>query len=221
MKQIISLIVFLAYTTCYAQRGLTVIGERSDTDTKGFMYVGKDKQIHRMHSLGMTFSTSPPIYSCAFCHDEFSPRRFLPHPYDTMQVPMRMGIGISNTDTTSIFIGYSNGYYMFVDSLEKAGIKDYHYFMERWNETDTSCISNEIARNNHEIFYEHWSKTHVKGKYFLNKNESMDTNGMMYYYDDKGEFNMMMGGRFTDSILQADKWYRIIPDKPDKKKKKK
>lgn len=156
---------------------------------------------HRKHVLGSTFLTSPPWYSCVYCNREISPYQFLPKAYDTMKLPMYFG-------DSSEFIGYVNGYYKFIDSLEKHGISDSYYFMEKWNESDTSCISSEVALHKSENVWQRWLKTHKPGIYWLNKEDWMSTNGFMGHNSKKSTY--AMGGRFSDKILLADKWYKIV-----------
>ncbi len=155
--------------------------------------VGKSQ--HRQHVLGNTFSTYPPWYSCIYCNKEISPYEFLPKGYD-----------------------YMDGYRRFVDSLNKKRINDDAYFMTQWNKKDTSCISSEIALNKRVNIHDKWLKTHAAGEYFLDKTMSMSTNGFISHYDSTGRLTMAYGGSFNEDVLLADKWYKIILDKPKKKK---
>lgn len=155
------------------------------------------KQKYRKHVPGMTFTTYPPIYSCNFCHSEFSPYQFLPKEYIDMKIPMAVG-----KDTF-----YWNGYGRFCDSLKKLKINEDSFFFERWNEEDTNCLSNEMKIIKSESVWNNWLKTHKKGKYFIDKTTWMNTNNCM------GDENHVMGGRFSDEVLLIDKWYKIVYDK--------
>lgn len=153
---------------------------------------------HRKHKLGMTFLTSPPYYSCIYCNREISPIEYLPKVYSEMKIPMKL-------DTLRLFM---NGYYIFVDSLKKKGINDYEYFMDRWNESDTSCISSEIASHKSEDIGAKWLATHKPGIYWLNEEDWMSTKGFIGHKSK--DSNYAMGGRFSDEVLKADKWYKIV-----------
>lgn len=168
---------------------------------------------HRKHVLGMTFSTYPPIYSCAFYMHECSPYQLLPEPYQEMRTPFIIGLDI---------MYWRNGYEIFCDSLIKLHQNEDSFFMAKWNEMDTSCLSNEIAFNKSKNILRHWETTHPSGHYWLDKRSCMYfDNGryFMYYYDTTGEFIMGSGGGYDDSTLLADKWYKVTLDKSKKKRK--
>jgi hypothetical protein len=134
---------------------------------------------HRRHELGEVYSTAPPYYSCSFCHHEFSP-----YDWDSCK-------------------SYSD----WVTIEKKYGNKSDSFWMAKWNEMDTSCISNEIALHQSENFYDTWKSTHPYGYYWLN-----DSNYMFHGKDYdmvgvKGSYGM--GGRFSDNILRADTWFKI------------
>ena len=145
---------------------------------------------HRLHVLGMTYTTYPPFYSCVFCAHECSPYNFLS--------------GIKQVD--SVYRKYGDA----SDSV----------FMAWWNKKDTSCISNEIALNKSRDVWGTWMASHKPGKYYLDKTVAMHTSGFISHYDEKGEFIMGYGGRFNDSTIMADKWYKVVFDKPEKKRRK-
>lgn len=158
----------------------------------------------RKHVLGMTFTTSPPIYSCEFCHSEVSPNSLLPIQYDTMHIPIDLGLGRKL---------WMNGYYELLRDFKKKNINSDSFFIARWNEKDTSCISSEIALYKSKNIGDNWIKTHKKGKYYLNKDDWMSTDG---FVGSNAPTWYAMGGRFSDSILLADKWYKVIYEEKKK-----
>lgn len=156
---------------------------------------------HRKHVLGMTYLTSPPWYSCIYCSSEVSPNSLLPSPYDTMKIPFDIG------DGRKLWV---NGYYELLRDFRKKGIDSDSFFIAKWNEKDTSCISSEITLHKSEDIGAKWLKTHKPGIYWLNEEDWMSTRGMVGH---KGkDSNYAHGGRFSDSILLADKWYKIDSD---------
>lgn len=160
---------------------------------------------HRKHVLGMTFCTYPPIYSCEYCGSEISPNSLLPYKYDTMRVPMIFGRGKNSKDTL-----WWNGYGRFCKFLKDHHWNEDSFFLAKWNERDTSCISREIALHKSENIGDHWFKTHKPGIYWLNKEDWMSTKGFMGHKSKTS--NYAMGGRFSDAVLLADKWYKIDSD---------
>lgn len=146
---------------------------------------------HRLHRLGMIYDTYPPFYSCVFCFGEFSPYQY---PHDESKGSRYDWYGI------------------FCDSLKQIGQSDDSVFMDKWNELDTSCISREIAMNKSQDIWNNWKASHGRGTYYLDSTSSMHTDGWLNYYDSAGSFTMGHGGRYNDSIILADKWYKIILD---------
>lgn len=171
---------------------LLLVAVRLNSQTLTERMFGRPKETivkgHRLHVLGMIYTTYPPFYSCVFCGHECSPYNFLK--------------GINEVD--SVYRKYGDA----ADSV----------FMAWWNAKDTSCISNEISLNKSRDVWSVWIASHKPGKYYLDKKTAMHTSGFIYYYDDKGEFTMGHGGRFSDSVILADKWYKIVYDKQEKKR---
>lgn len=110
---------------------------------------------------------------------------------------------------------YCDGYIEWASIVNKYGNAGADsLFMSEFNKSDTSCISSEILYKKSIDIGDNWLKTHKPGKYYLNETAWMHTDGIC------GGSNYAMGGRFNDSVLLADKWYKIIYDKKSKRKKK-
>ncbi len=108
---------------------------------------------------------------------------------------------------------YCYSYIGWISILDKYGNSGSDsLFMSEWNKSDTSCLSSEIAYKKSLSIGENWLKTHKSGYYYLDSETWMHTDGMV------GGKGYAMGGRFSDSILLADKWFKIIYDKKRKKK---
>lgn len=96
------------------------------------------KNGHRLHQLGVTLCSNPPIYTCVFCDACKSPENLLPDPYSSMY--RKTLIPFFRKDSVLLFIGYDQ----FTDSLRRNKINEDDYFIDRWNEIDTTCISHEL-----------------------------------------------------------------------------
>lgn len=175
-----------------------------------FAVVDCRAQSYRKHELGITLTSSPPLYCCRYCYKRISPRYYMPENYLVMKVPFL----VSGADTM-----YTDGYYRFVDSMEKLGIDVDGWFIDRWNEGDTTCLSSESEMLISIKIRDDWKRNHKPGYYYLDSNTVMHTSGFVQHLRN-GRTYMGYGGMFSDSILLADKWYKIELEGDRKKKNK-
>lgn len=74
------------------------------------------KSKHRKHELGLIFSTYPPIYSCKFCGKEYSVYNHCKSMKEYGEIVKKYGDDAADS-----------------------------FFLAKWNEQDTSCLSGEEA----------------------------------------------------------------------------
>lgn len=77
---------------------------------------------HRKHVLGTMYMSYPPIYNCLYCPRSTSPYQLIPKRYSAT----------------------IDGYQLFLKYLHGKGLNSDSFFVARWNQKDTSCISSEI-----------------------------------------------------------------------------